>query len=151
MEITFKTASAEETQALGERIGSCLRGGEVIAYKGGLGAGKTAMTGGIARGMGITCPVTSPTFTIVNEYPGAIPLYHFDMYRICSYEGLESAGFFDYPDGNSVIVIEWWENVEDFLPEISPITITIKPLGESREITLAAPGELLRALGDFEC
>lgn len=151
MKITYNTASVEETEALGEKIGSHLRGGEVIAYKGGLGAGKTAMTRGIARGMGITSPVTSPTFTIVNEYPGAVPLYHFDMYRINSYEGLESAGFFDYPDGSSVIVIEWWENVEEFLPEISPITITIKASGESREITLAAPGELLRALEDFEC
>lgn len=142
----FTTASPEETEALGERIGRLLTGGEVIAFKGGLGAGKTAMTRGIARGLGITNGVASPTFTIVNEYEGRLPLYHFDMYRITGYEGLESTGFFDYPDGRAVMAIEWWENVEKLLPEITPIIITINTIGEAREITLAAPDDFTGVL-----
>ncbi|MCM1577621.1 MAG: tRNA (adenosine(37)-N6)-threonylcarbamoyltransferase complex ATPase subunit type 1 TsaE [Ruminococcus sp.] len=136
MKKTFHTHSPEETEALGERIGKSLKGGELIAYKGGLGAGKTAMTRGIARGLGITAPVSSPTFTIVNEYPGEITLYHFDMYRVGSWEDLESTGFFDYFDSRSVICVEWWENVEEMLTGYSPIVIELSGEGGERQITI---------------
>ena len=141
MEKVFHTGSAEETENLGERIGRSLKGGELIAYRGGLGAGKTAMTRGIARGMGIKCSVSSPTFTIVNEYPGEVSLYHFDMYRVESFEDLESTGFFDYFDGAAVIAVEWWENVEKFLGEFEPIVIEISGTGEEREITIKYNGQ----------
>lgn len=114
----FITKSRAETVAVAERLGKSLRGGEVIAYRGGLGAGKTAFTSGLAKGFGIDCEVTSPTFAIVNEYHGGEKtLYHFDMYRISDADELYATGFFDYFDGESVLAIEWSENIEDALPE----------------------------------
>ena len=99
--------SPEETIAAGEKIGRLLKKGDMIAYKGGLGAGKTTFTRGIAIGMGIGDVVSSPTFALVNEYHGTgMNLYHFDMYRIDSEEGMESAGFYDYPfDENAAVII----------------------------------------------
>lgn len=114
----FITRSAEETISLGERIGSLLKGGDVIAYTGGLGAGKTTITRGISLGLGLGDEVTSPTFALVNEYRGeGLSLYHFDMYRITSAADLETTGFYDYMDGDSVIAVEWSENIADELPE----------------------------------
>ena len=108
--------SAEETERLGERVASKLSGTEVIALFGGLGMGKTAFTRGLARGMGADDIVSSPTFALVNEYRGRVPVYHFDMYRVASWDDLYSTGFFDYL-GNGVIIIEWSENIENALPD----------------------------------
>ena len=112
MQIT--THSADETQALGQKLASRLAPGDVIAYFGDLGAGKTAFTRGLAQGLGITDPVTSPTYTIVNEYlSGRIPLFHFDMYRLSSSDELFDIGWEDYVNRGSVCAVEWSENVED--------------------------------------
>lgn len=116
-QMSFTTCSAMETQALGERLGIRLQGGEVIAFTGGMGVGKTAFTRGIAIGLGAGDVVSSPTFAIVNEYTGRLILEHFDMYRIESWEDLYSTSFFDYLDTNRVLVIEWSENIKAALPE----------------------------------
>ena len=124
----FITNSAEETEQLGERSASKLKGMEVIALFGGLGMGKTAFTRGLARGLGADDVVSSPTFALVNEYSGRVPVYHFDMYRVTSWDDLYSTGFFDYLD-TGVLVIEWSENIEGALPE-NALRITISR-GES--------------------
>ena len=115
--------SAEDTERFAERLSASLKGTEVIALFGGLGMGKTAFTRGLCRGLGITDGVSSPTFALVNEYRGKFPVYHFDMYRVTSWEDLYSTGFFDYLD-NGVLVIEWSENIEGALPE-DAVRITI--------------------------
>ena len=136
MTFSYKTSSPEETIALGKKIGGKLRGGDVIAFRGGLGAGKTTMTRGIALGMGLRDEVSSPTFALVNEYLGALKLCHFDMYRITGALDLESTGFFDYLADDCVTAIEWSENIADELPE-GYITIDFSDIsGESREITI---------------
>lgn len=131
----FKSQSREETVALGERFGRSLDKGSIIAMKGGLGAGKTAFTSGIALGLGIPENfVCSPTFSIVNEYTfGDVTLYHFDMYRVTNEESLETTGFFDYPLDEAVTVIEWSENIEAYLPK-NIITVTIDTVGENERI-----------------
>ncbi|WP_040197351.1 tRNA (adenosine(37)-N6)-threonylcarbamoyltransferase complex ATPase subunit type 1 TsaE [Candidatus Soleaferrea massiliensis] len=135
---TCQTHSYQETLEVAERLAALLRPGDVIAFKGGLGAGKTAFVTGLAKGLGIESDVQSPTFAIVNEYRGkAVTLYHFDMYRIETYEDLYSTGFFDYLETGAILAIEWSENIEGVLPE-NVIEITLSP-GEdenSREITV---------------
>ena len=122
MQIT--TRSANETQALGQKLASRLAPGDVIAYFGDLGAGKTAFTRGLAQGLGITDPVTSPTYTIVNEYlSGRIPLFHFDMYRLSSSDELFDIGWEDYLSRGGVCAVEWSENVEDALQDAIRVTI----------------------------
>lgn len=122
MQIT--THSADETQALGQKLASRLAPGDVIAYFGDLGAGKTAFTRGLAQGLGITDPVTSPTYTIVNEYlSGRIPLFHFDMYRLSSSDELFDIGWEDYLSRSGVCAVEWSENVEDALQDAIRVTI----------------------------
>ncbi len=122
MQIT--THSADETQALGQKLASRLAPGDVIAYFGDLGAGKTAFTRGLAQGLGITAPVTSPTYTIVNEYlSGRIPLFHFDMYRLSSSDELFDIGWEDYLSRGGVCAVEWSENVEDALQDAIRVTI----------------------------
>ena len=122
MQIT--THSADETQALGQKLTSRLTPGDVIAYFGDLGAGKTAFTRGLAQGLGITDPVTSPTYTIVNEYlSGRIPLFHFDMYRLSSSDELFDIGWEDYLSRGGVCAVEWSENVEDALQDAIRVTI----------------------------
>ena len=136
MQIT--THSADETQALGQRLAKRLLPGDVIAYFGDLGAGKTALTRGIAQGLGVTDLVTSPTYTIVNEYlTGRIPLFHFDMYRLgCSAE-LFDIGWEDYLARGGVCAVEWSENVEDALRDAIHITIEKDPLEpDTRRITI---------------
>ncbi|MBQ5311119.1 MAG: tRNA (adenosine(37)-N6)-threonylcarbamoyltransferase complex ATPase subunit type 1 TsaE [Oscillospiraceae bacterium] len=114
----FQSHSPEETIETGRRLGALMKGGEIIAYKGDLGAGKTTMTRGIALGMGAGDCVSSPTFAIVNEYRGTeLTLYHFDMYRITTPEALEATGFYDYIGKRSVIAAEWSENTEGLLGE----------------------------------
>ena len=144
--IKIKTSSPEETIAAAERLGGLLKAGDMIAYKGGLGAGKTTFTRGLAIGMGLGDNVTSPTFALVNEYRGEdMTLYHFDMYRINSEEDLESTGFYDYDFDNNVAAVEWSENIADFLPE-STIYITIERLSElEREIIIEDGGRFAAA------
>ena len=131
------TSSPEETIEFARHIGTLLRGGDILAYRGGLGAGKTTFTRGLALGMGLPDDVSSPTFALVNEYRNEkIIMYHFDMYRIMNAEALETTGFYDYMSEDSVIVCEWSENISDCLPD-GTITITIARLGENeREITV---------------
>ena len=135
--IKVKTNSPEETIAVAEKLGRLLRAGDMIAFKGGLGAGKTTFTRGLAIGLGLGDNVTSPTFALVNEYRGdKITLYHFDMYRIMNEEGLESTGFYDYPFEDNVAAVEWSENIADLLPK-NTICITINRLSElEREIII---------------
>jgi tRNA threonylcarbamoyladenosine biosynthesis protein TsaE len=132
----FITHSPQQTEAVGEKLGQALSPGAVIAYRGDLGAGKTAFTRGLARGLGAAEPVTSPTYTIVNEYlSGRLPLFHFDMYRLRSADELFDIGWDDYLDRGGVCAVEWSENVADALE--NPITVTIEKLGEdSRRITV---------------
>ena len=121
----YITRSASETEQLGARLAERLLPGDVIALRGGLGAGKTAFTRGLARGLGIEDPVTSPTYTIVNEYPqGRLPLFHFDMYRLRGAEELFDLGWEDYLDRGGVCAVEWSENVWEALED--PIVVSIE-------------------------
>ena len=127
---------SEETERIAEQFAKTLRPGDVVAYEGGLGAGKTAFTRGLAQGLGIREEVSSPTFALVNEYRGEHTLYHFDMYRVETYDDLYSTGFFDYLDGEGILAIEWSENIYGALPE-GTITVSIRTIGENdREITI---------------
>ena len=132
----YTTTSPAQTEALGAALGQRLKAGTVIAYRGDLGAGKTAFTRGLARGLGCREIVTSPTYTIVNEYLGGrIPLFHFDMYRLASSDDLWDIGWDDYLERGGVCAVEWSENVADAMED--PITITIEKTGEeSRRITI---------------
>ena len=134
--MTFTTNSPMETEAIGAALGKILQPGTVIAYRGDLGAGKTAFTRGLARGLGSSEMVTSPTYTIVNEYLGGrCPLFHFDMYRLVSSDDLWDIGWEDYLDRNGICAVEWSENVEDAMEDA--VVITIEKLGEdSRRITI---------------
>ncbi len=144
---TFITNNADETIALGERIGSLLGKGDIIAFKGGLGAGKTTITHGLAKGLGLDVHVSSPTFALVNEYRGKVNLCHFDMYRIDGSLDLESIGFYDYLDGENILCIEWSENIASDLPD-DVITITIERVDdETRKITVDG-GERFDSLGN---
>ena len=130
------TNSPQQTEAVGAALGQIVTPGTVIAYRGDLGAGKTAFTRGLARGLGITEPVTSPTYTVVNEYlSGRLPLFHFDMYRLSCAEDLWDIGWDDYLERGGVCAVEWSENVAEAME--SPIWVCIEKTGdESRRITL---------------
>ena len=132
----FLTNSPVETEAVGAALGKILTPGTVLAYRGDLGAGKTAFTRGLARGLGAGDMVTSPTYTIVNEYLGGrLPLFHFDMYRLASSDDLWDIGWEDYLDREGICAVEWSENVEDALE--GAVSVTIEKLGEeARRITL---------------
>ena len=132
----FTTNSPAETEAVGAALGAVLKPGTVIAYRGDLGAGKTAFTRGLARGLGAGEIVTSPTYTIVNEYlSGRMPLFHFDMYRLASSDDLWDIGWEDYLDRGGVCAVEWSENVDDAME--NAIYVTIEKTGEeSRRITI---------------
>lgn len=132
----FTTKTPEETEALGEALGRQLRGGEVIAYLGGLGAGKTAFTRGLARGLEIHERITSPTYTIVNEYlTGRLPLFHFDMYRLETADDLFDIGWEDYLQRGGVCAVEWSENVCEAME--GAIFVTIEKLSDDvRRITV---------------
>ena len=122
----FLTQNEEETEALGRRLGERLTPGTVVAYTGDLGAGKTAFTRGLARGLGITERVTSPTFNIVNEYEGGrLPLFHFDLYRLGGADELFDIGWEDYLARGGVCAVEWSENAEGALEE-PYITVEIR-------------------------
>ncbi|MBQ8622006.1 MAG: tRNA (adenosine(37)-N6)-threonylcarbamoyltransferase complex ATPase subunit type 1 TsaE [Oscillospiraceae bacterium] len=141
----LRTNSPAETETVGEAIGKILPAGAVIAYRGDLGAGKTAFTRGLARGLGCGERVTSPTYTIVNEYLGGrLPLFHFDMYRLASSDDLWDIGWEDYLERGGVCAVEWSENVADAME--GAITVTIEKTGEeSRRITIEG-GENLASI-----
>ena len=132
----FITHTPAETEAVGVALARSLYPGAVIAYRGDLGAGKTAFTRGLARGLGCTEQVTSPTYTIVNEYLGGrVPLFHFDMYRLHSADDLFDIGWDDYLERQGICAVEWSENVAEALED--PLVVTICKTGEeSRKITL---------------
>lgn len=113
----FVSHSTQETEQFGEEVAKSLRGGDVLAFTGSLGMGKTAFTRGLARGLGCRGRVTSPTFTIVNEYDGKTPLVHFDMYRLGSSDELFDIGWDDYLARDGVCAVEWSERVSDALPD----------------------------------
>ena len=128
--------SEAEREAFGERLAAALSPGAVVAYRGGLGMGKTAFTRGLARGLGCRGRVTSPTFTIVNEYEGPTPLFHFDMYRLNGSEDLFDIGWEDYLSRGGVCAVEWSENVMDALPE-DTVWVRIAREGDTgRSITI---------------
>lgn len=137
----YLSHSPEETEQLGELLGRTLRPGSVVAYRGDLGMGKTAFTRGLARGLGCTCRVTSPTFTIVNEYSGALPLFHFDMYRLDSSDDLFDIGWEDYLSRGGVCAVEWSERVEDALPDDTLWVSIARGNGENDRIITVTGGE----------
>jgi len=114
--VIIKTWSSEETGGLGTTLGGLLQAGDVITLNGELGAGKTCFATGVARGLDIIDRVTSPTFTLINEYDGRLPLYHLDVYRLTGPEELEDLGFEEYFYGSGVTMVEWAEQVEQYLP-----------------------------------
>lgn len=134
--ITFTSHSVKETEDFAYNLADKLKSGDVLAFKGGLGAGKTAFVRGLAKRLSPNALVSSPTFALVNDYTDKIPFYHFDMYRITGMNDLYSTGFFDYLDNGAILAIEWSENIEFALPE-NTITIKIEPISEDeRNITV---------------
>ena len=132
----YITHSPEDTEKLGAALAQRLKPGTIIAYTGDLGAGKTAFTRGLAKGLGYTQPVTSPTYTIVNEYLGGrLPLFHFDMYRLASSDDLWDIGWEDYLERGGVCAVEWSENVADAMENAIRISIA-KLSDDTREITI---------------
>ncbi|MFB3925746.1 MAG: tRNA (adenosine(37)-N6)-threonylcarbamoyltransferase complex ATPase subunit type 1 TsaE [Syntrophales bacterium] len=125
--------SPEETLRIGRIVGENLKGGDIVALIGELGSGKTCLTQGIARGAGVSerYQITSPTFTLVNEYPGRIPFVHLDIYRLSGSRDLVEMGYEDYFYGGSVVVIEWAEKIGDLLPG-ETIYINLEYLDENR-------------------
>ena len=138
----YLSHSVAETESIGQKLGASLSPGTVLAYRGDLGMGKTAFTRGLARGLGCSGRVTSPTFTIVNEYEGHIPLFHFDMYRLPDADALFDIGWEDYLDRDGVCAVEWSERVADALPpETLYVTIARHPENENwRIITIEGGG-----------
>ncbi len=135
----YITNSVEETIAAAEEVAASLSAGDVLLYEGDMGAGKTHFTKGIAKYLGIEDEITSPTFALVNEYEGSMPLFHFDLYRIESYDDLYAIGFFDYLDRGGIIAAEWSENISELKAELdNVITVRIDKLSEnSRKITVS--------------
>ncbi len=133
----FFSKSPQETEKIAENLAATLIGGEVIAFRGGLGMGKTCFTRGLANGIGFEGEVSSPTFALINEYLGGeFPVFHFDMYRINSWEDLYSSGFFEYIDRGGIVVAEWSENIESALPENTVYVEFEAPSENERKITI---------------
>ncbi len=146
--MTITTHSPQETVDAAVKLGKLLKAGDMIAFRGGLGAGKTTFTRGLAIGLGLGDNVSSPTFALVNEYRGdEINLYHFDMYRIETEDDLESTGFYDYDFEDNVAVIEWSENISAFLPK-DTIYITINSVGENDREIIIEDGDRFAAAWD---
>ena len=141
MELTLISESAEETQNIGRIIGEGLSSGDVVALTGELGSGKTCITRGIARGLGVPeeYQITSPTFTLINEYPGRVTLYHVDIYRLSGSQDLKDMGYEEYFYGDGITVIEWAEKIKDILPEDEErLNIRLRYIDENkREIKIS--------------
>ena len=141
MKLTISTTSAEETTALGEKLGRLLRPGDVIALFGDLGAGKTTLTRGIAVGLGLAADIHSPTFTLIHEHPGAIPLYHVDLYRLTSEEEVETLGLEEYMYSDGVTIVEWADRMTSSLPK-DRLDITLRMQGDTeRELTFESESD----------
>ena len=134
---TYITNSPEETEEVAKEFAKSLNGGEVIAYRGNLGMGKTCFTRGLAKGLGYDGYVTSPTCALINEYLGGrLNIYHFDMYRISSWDELYSSGFLEYIEQGGIVAAEWSENIENALPQ-NTIYVELEALDENqRKITI---------------
>jgi tRNA threonylcarbamoyladenosine biosynthesis protein TsaE len=153
--LKYLTQSTEETSKIGEQLGKLVGIGNIICLSGDLGAGKTAFTKGIAKGLGVADYVTSPTYTIINEYEGKIPLYHFDVYRLNDVEEMYELGYEEYFFGDGVVVLEWADIVKEIIPkERLWITILNSKGDDSREIIMEATGEaydkILKGMGQNE-
>jgi len=138
----YLSDTPEKTEEIAYQFGTTLCGGEVVAFRGGLGMGKTCFTRGLAKGLGFNGAVTSPTFALINEYRGGrLDLYHFDMYRISTWDELYSCGYFEYLESGGVIAAEWSENIESALPD-NTIYVEIKAIDDNtREIVISKKGE----------
>ncbi len=138
MNFKYNSGSPDETEKIAEKIARDLKGGEIIAFTGGLGMGKTCFMRGLMRGLDFTGDVTSPTFSIVNEYRGGrLPVFHFDMYRISNFDDLYTTGFFEYLDENGIIAVEWSENIASVLNYDNIIFVDFKLVNDtSRLITI---------------
>jgi len=146
--LTRTSRSPDETRALGERLGERLGKGDVVACVGPLGAGKTCFLQGLARGLGVVADVTSPTFVLVNEYRGRLPVYHVDAYRTASLTELVDLGIEEMLHGDGVTVVEWADKLRPLLPARA-VTVTIRGLGdEPREIDFDGPAEFLAAVSE---
>lgn len=142
------SASAEDSRELARSIGENLKEGDVLALSGELGSGKTCFTGGLALGLGVDekYRITSPTFTLINEYPARYKLYHFDVYRLNDYSEFEDLGYEEYFGGGGVVVIEWAEKIARILPD-DAIFINFEYLDENkRRITIEGPEMRLREI-----
>ena len=151
MEIKIPSQSSEDTFRIGAIIGSRADKGDVIALIGDLGTGKTRLTQGIAAGLEVPAvyPITSPTFTLINEYPGRFVLYHFDIYRLEGSKDLEDMGYEDYFYGDGVVVIEWAERIRDILPE-GVLFINFTYIDEhNRELVIAGSEEKINIIKDL--
>lgn len=140
--------SREQTLETGRIIGSVLERGDIVALIGELGSGKTCLTQGLAQGLGVAenVPVVSPTFTLINEYPGRLPLVHLDVYRLSGPRDLEDMGYEEYFYGGGVIVIEWAEKVRDVLPDRT-LFVTMRYVDENtRELVLEGPEDKMKKL-----
>lgn len=137
----YMSHSPEETEQIGEMLGKRLSGSTVLALRGGLGMGKTAFTRGLARGLGYTGRVTSPTFTIVNEYDGTTPLFHFDLYRLDGEDDLFDIGWDDYLARGGVCAVEWSEQVSGAVPEDAVLVDIARGEGENDRIITITGGE----------
>jgi tRNA threonylcarbamoyladenosine biosynthesis protein TsaE len=148
IKIEIISVSAQQTRELAHFIGEKLRKGDVLALSGELGSGKTCFTGGLARGLGVDekYQITSPTFTLINEYPGRCKLYHFDVYRLNSYSEFEDLGYEEYFCGKGVVVIEWAEKIVQVLPA-NTFFISFEYLDENkRRIIVKGQEEKLKEL-----
>lgn len=145
LEIT--TASPEETKALGERLGQLLQPGDILCLQGDLGAGKTLMAKGIALGLDIAEEeVTSPTFTLINEYQGRLPFYHMDVYRLDDPEAMYDLGLEEYFYDQGVTLVEWADKLGEFIPQEALFIDILVLSGESRKITLRPQGQRYQGL-----
>lgn len=140
--VKIKTNSPEETKSFGYKLGKLLKSGDILCLNGDLGAGKTTLTQSIAKGLDVEDYVTSPTFTLINEYDGRYPVYHFDVYRIDDIDEMYDLGFEEYIYSEGVTIIEWANRIEDILP-LERLDITIKKGKEfdQREIIIEAKGK----------
>lgn len=146
MRVVIRTSSADETINIGEKLGRGLKAGDVLALFGDLGAGKTTFTKGIARGLGLAADVHSPTFTLIHEHPGPIPLYHVDLYRLTSEEEVDTLGIDEYIYGDGVTIIEWADRMKSLLPP-GRLDIELKLKGEmDREMIFETDSPRLQAV-----
>jgi tRNA threonylcarbamoyladenosine biosynthesis protein TsaE len=151
----IETTSAEETKKLAAQLGSLLQPGDVLLLNGDLGAGKTTFTQGLAEGLGIDAPVTSPTFTLVHEYrSGRLLLFHFDSYRLAGAEEIADLGFEEYLERSGVVVVEWAERLGWLMPD-ARLDLTLSGEGDTRTLQLEPHGsryeQLVKELEERAC